>query len=122
MDITTYQKSTEKTAIYREGIKRSMENPALLELWCSVSYCTGKLNGESGEIAEEVFKALRDDDGFITQKRKEMLFKELGDVMWYVSQLCNELGFKLEDVMSHNLSKLQDRKDRGTLGGSGDLR
>jgi NTP pyrophosphatase (non-canonical NTP hydrolase) len=85
-------------------------------------YCVGKLNGEAGEIAEEVFKALRDDEGLITTPRQDKLFKELGDVMWYVSQICNELGFKLSEVMDFNLAKLADRQERDVLGGSGDDR
>ena len=122
MESHDYQKGTAQTAIYGEGISRAINHPGFLENWLRIAYCAGKLNGEAGEIAELVFKALRDDDGMIGVERDEALFKELGDVMWYVSQLCTELGFKLEDVMDFNLTKLQDRKDRGVLSGSGDNR
>lgn len=47
---------------------------------------------------------------------------EIGDVMWYVSQLCNTLGLSLEDVMEENINKLQSRAERNKLGGSGDTR
>ena len=42
--------------------------------------------------------------------------------MWYVSELCNDLGLSLEDVMQYNIDKLSDRKARNKLKGSGDTR
>lgn len=50
------------------------------------------------------------------------LRKELGDVLWYLSQLCNELDLDLGTIADGNLSKLLDRKSRGKLQGSGDDR
>ena len=54
--------------------------------------------------------------------KKEDLKKELGDVLWYVSQLASELGLEFEDIAQTNLDKLFSRMDRGVLGGSGDNR
>jgi len=93
--------------------------PTLGETLLRSAYLAGKLNGEAGEVAEEVFKALRDDLGIFTTERLVQIMKELGDVMWYVSQLCNELGLSLDDVMQLNLAKLQARKGLGKLQGSG---
>jgi len=42
--------------------------------------------------------------------------------MWYVAQCATELGVNFEDVVYNGIKKLQDRKERGVLGGSGDLR
>jgi NTP pyrophosphatase (non-canonical NTP hydrolase) len=47
---------------------------------------------------------------------------ELGDVLWYISQLATELGFTLEEIASMNIEKLYGRMDRAKLGGSGDNR
>jgi NTP pyrophosphatase (non-canonical NTP hydrolase) len=52
----------------------------------------------------------------------EDLALELGDVLWYVSQLASELGLGLDDVAQANLAKLEGRARRRTLGGSGDHR
>lgn len=51
-----------------------------------------------------------------------MLTKELGDVLWYLSQLADVLDLRLEDVAAKNIEKLQKRKDAGTIEGSGDDR
>ena len=53
---------------------------------------------------------------------KNDLIKELGDLLWQLSACCNELGVSLEDVAKDNLSKLQDRSDRGVIVGEGDNR
>jgi NTP pyrophosphatase (non-canonical NTP hydrolase) len=88
-------------------------------------YCSLKLNGEAGELAEHVGKAMRD-DGFgpepLTNARKELIIKELGDVLWYVSAIADGLGISLRDVAIGNLEKLKSRTDRDALRGSGDER
>src|ERR1700722_10421646 len=80
MDINQYQNDACSIAIYpgRNTIH-------------GIVYCALKLNGEAGEIAEKVGKALRDDHSTITPERREALLLELGDVMWYVANLANEL-------------------------------
>lgn len=105
-----------------------------------LAYIALKLNGEAGEIAEHVGKAMRDDDlmgtvGWVqpdgtsqsgpndlTGERRALLRKEIGDVLWYASAACNELGISLSEAMTENLQKLCDRTDRGALRGSGDDR
>ncbi len=67
------------------------------------------LNGEAGEVAEIIKKALfhgHDLD-------KEMLLKELGDVMWYVAVLADTLGLSLDEVGSENIAKLRRRYPDG---------
>ena len=78
--------------------------------------------GEAGEVAEKVAKVFRDELGHFTVESKQAIKKELGDVLWYVSALANELGFKLSDVAACNLEKLNSRAERGVLKGSGDDR
>lgn len=48
--------------------------------------------------------------------------KEMGDTIWYPSQICTELEISLDEAAQDNLIKLFDRKERGVLGGSGDSR
>ena len=53
---------------------------------------------------------------------KDALLKELGDPLWYITSLADDLGFTLQDVVNANVEKLTSRKERGVLKGSGDDR
>ena len=53
---------------------------------------------------------------------KELMIKELGDVLWYLNASAQELGITLADVAEQNIKKLLDRQNRGVLQGSGDNR
>lgn len=103
-----YQKKAAKTVLY----------PKELGLY----YVTMGLAGEAGEISNVVKKILRDDNKNLTQEKKEILKKEIGDVMWYIARICSELNLNLDDVMEANIEKLYSRMDRGVLRGSGDNR
>jgi NTP pyrophosphatase (non-canonical NTP hydrolase) len=80
------------------------------------------INGESGEIAEKVKKIIRDKNGEVSEQDKQDLAKEIGDVLWYLAVFADQLGVSLDDIAQQNLDKLQSRKKRGVLGGSGDNR
>ncbi len=56
------------------------------------------------------------------KESKDAIKFELGDVLWYISQLSSELGYELEEVANANLEKLNSRKIRGKIQGSGDDR
>ena len=78
--------------------------------------------GEAGELAEKLKKCLRDKDGQIAGEDHRLMVKEVGDVLWYLSAVCRELGISLEHAAKVNLEKVDGRHDRGTLHGSGDDR
>ena len=80
------------------------------------------LGGETGEVLEKIKRIFREDDGELTEAKREELKKELGDVLWYLSALCKELRLKLNDVAEENLRKLNSRKERNQISGSGDNR
>lgn len=80
------------------------------------------VNGEAGEIAEKLKKIIRDKKGNISESDKQELGGEIGDVLWYLATLAHHLGLSFEDIAEANLSKLQSRKKRGVIGGSGDNR
>lgn len=48
--------------------------------------------------------------------------QELGDVLWYLAMSADALGYSLSEIADMNLDKLRGRKERGTIGGSGDER
>lgn len=92
--------------------------------------------GEAGEVQGKVKKILRDDfdegdiedisiidvNHVVTPEKKTALIGELGDILWYLAQTATELDVDLEEIAVANLEKLNSRKDRGVLQGSGDNR
>lgn len=75
------------------------------------------IGGESGEAIEKVKKYAR--DGSIDV---DALVKELGDIIWYIVGLANLFDVSFDEILKDNVQKLQDRKKRGKLQGSGDKR
>lgn len=109
MNFNEYQKLSRETAVYPDVGKNFI-------------YPTLGLASEVGEISNKIKKALRDDGGLMTDQRKEVIKRELGDVLWYISQLSSELDLSLDEVAKLNIEKLKSRKERGVLGGDGDNR
>lgn len=135
-DFNIYQRIATKSAIYPgRGTMLGM------------SYVLHKLAGEAGEANEHFGKAQRDDELFslshaftdhevgvepekiivikmnaLTPERRELIIKEIGDVLWYLSALCNELGVSLSYIAAQNLRKLWKRTVENKLQGSGDNR
>jgi NTP pyrophosphatase (non-canonical NTP hydrolase) len=103
MDFKEYQKKAVEFAIYPEAYK--------------VIYPTLGLCGEAGEVAEKVKKQVRDGNF-----NRHEVAKELGDVLWYLANLANDIGYSLSEVAVMNVDKLQSRKDRDVISGSGDNR
>ena len=109
MDLNHYQQQARETAMY----PNLGNNPI---------YPTLGLSGEAGEVSEKVKKVMRDKNGVFDDDSRYQIVLELGDVLWYVSQLSSELGFDLEKVAIENLKKLSSRAERGKISGDGDLR
>lgn len=78
--------------------------------------------GESGEVQGKVKKILRDAGGVLTYETRAAIAHELGDVLWYIAQTCDEIKMPMEMVAAWNLEKLADRKARDKLHGDGDHR
>lgn len=80
------------------------------------------LVNEAGEVAGKVKKLFRDKGGVLADADREALTAELGDVLWYLAEVCTQAGINLADVADHNLVKLADRAKRGKIQGNGDNR
>jgi NTP pyrophosphatase (non-canonical NTP hydrolase) len=84
------------------------------------------LCGEAGEVAEKFKKLIRDkkvkDWVDIKPEDAEAIEKECGDVLWYLNRLLTLLGSGLGKAAEVNITKLESRKARGVLSGSGDNR
>jgi NTP pyrophosphatase (non-canonical NTP hydrolase) len=109
MNFTDYQTKSRKTAKYP-----SIGHPVI--------YPTLGLTNEAGEVAGKVKKIFRDKGGVIGDAEREALKGELGDVLWYLTQVCTELDLSFDDVAEHNIEKLYSRLERGKIGGDGDNR
>lgn len=101
LTLNAYQKAARRTAIYADKI-----------IYPALGLC-----GESGEVAEKIKKYLR--DGTLNDKE---VAKELGDVLWYIANLAEDLGYDLAEIADMNLEKLADRANRNVIKGSGDNR
>ncbi len=67
------------------------------------------LCGESGEVIDLVKKHLHQGH----ELDKEKITKELGDVMWYISEIAYSLDIDLETVLKLNIDKLSKRYPNG---------
>ncbi len=72
------------------------------------------LTAEGGEFAEIVKKISFQGKSYNADSRVHMA-KELGDVLWYVVQGCEALGYSLEDIIVMNVEKLTARYPEGAF-------
>lgn len=81
----------------------------------AIQEATLGLAGEAGEVCELVKKQTRGDGPMSRDK----LAKELGDVLWYIARLADLNGLSLGHIADLNITKLEARKQAGTIQGSG---
>lgn len=87
-----------------------------------IVYPTLGLVNEAGEVAGKIKKIFRDKGGQIAEADRQALKYELGDVLWYLTQICTELDLTLAEVATANVEKLLSRLERGQIRGDGDDR
>ena len=104
MNLNDYQILASKTAIYSDE--------------AALPYLSLGLCSEAGEFAGKIAKWYRKDNEFPF----EDVISELGDVLWFVSEMARLMEVELADVAIANIEKLADRQERGVLKGSGDNR
>lgn len=103
MKFDDYQQTIEKFAVYPREAQLT-----------AIAYLTLGLNGEAGEVAEQVKKAIRN-EGQITDERRAKILDEIGDVLWYAARLASEFGASLSDVAEQNVDKLEARRMQKNL-------
>ncbi|MFA6257063.1 MAG: nucleoside triphosphate pyrophosphohydrolase family protein [Candidatus Paceibacterota bacterium] len=110
MELNEYQKKALETATH--GEKYKIIYPAL------------GLGNEAGEVLGKIKKWIRGDDGEgeMSPERKSAIKDELGDVLWYIAVLADDLGLDLDAIARGNVEKLKSRKERGAIKGDGDTR
>ena len=95
MDFQAYQ----EMALTTDQVPRGSEEGIIVPLL--------GLAGEAGELLSEYKKHLR--DGAAHKLFKERVAEELGDLLWYLSNVASKFGLDLDDIAQKNLDKCRDR-------------
>jgi len=72
------------------------------------------MSAEAGEFTEIVKKIIFQGKP-VTEENLFHLKRELGDIMWYVSQACIGLDISIEEVIQMNFEKLSARYPEGAF-------
>ena len=89
------------------------------------------LQEEVGELSGKLKRYFRENEYDVSMEdcmvemSAELRFdmaRECGEVLWYLTAIASDLGYSLDEIASLNLEKLEDRKRRGRIKGSGDYR
>ena len=115
MDFNTYQKLAGKTDFHTSKKEKRIFGNLF-------AYPTFGITGEAGEMADKVKKIFRDHDGKLSPEMRHDLILELGDILWYMAKMARALGVTLDEVARRNINKINSRKKRGVIKGSGDHR
>jgi NTP pyrophosphatase (non-canonical NTP hydrolase) len=104
----TSQESKENSVFFeRLEYLKNKDFPTERLLTASVGMCA-----EAGEFTEVVKKIVFQGKE-PTEENIFHLKRELGDIMWYVSQACMGLGTSLDEIMEMNVDKLKARYPGG---------
>jgi NTP pyrophosphatase (non-canonical NTP hydrolase) len=97
MDIQEYTEHVKRLSFY-PNVGNNFVYPALA------------LGGEAGEVQNVLKKVLRDQDGVLLNENRRNVVDELGDVFFYAFALAAEMGVTVEQVLQHNVDKLNKRQ------------
>ena len=106
-----YQEFTQTTNYYPPW---AMRNCLILGLVSEAGEVAGKLK----KLHRGDYKAHFPDEVYF----EKVVIPELGDVLWYISELCNHMDVTISDVMAMNVQKLTKRLEADTIKGDGDDR
>lgn len=98
MNAADYQEQAARTQIDQPDF--DIPRHEMMAVWNALGFA-----GKAGDVAELIKK------GVFHRRRIDPveLEREIGDVLWYVSALCTNLGLDLDEIMQANLQKLKVR-------------
>lgn len=70
------------------------------------------LGEETGEVLGIAKRIIRSFEKDISATSREHLIEELGDVLWYLTAICNTCGTSLQEIWDYNVAKLEERYGR----------
>lgn len=131
MNLVEFQKKAHETAIYpkiyvlknptEDQIKRcNATGVDLVDI--SWVYSLISWQGEIGELSNKMKKIIRDDCFQISNEKLNDITKEIGDCLWYNAEFCTSLNMDMGVIAEENIHKLNSRKIRNVVNGSGDER
>ena len=65
------------------------------------------LMNEAGEVGGAFKKEIRDH-----VDNTELILDEMGDVLWYLTRLCDVYDIKISELMTNNIDKLFNRMSK----------
>lgn len=98
-------------------VKTVQHNDEPTPLAAELMYLGLGLAGEFGEVANQVKKIHRDDEGVLTGDRRAKILEEAGDGLWYLARVLSVCGISLTEVMDENVAKLERRLANDTIKG-----
>jgi len=115
MDFDTYQEKAHSTST--KVLLGPPGGPAVLWIYPAIG-----MAGEKGEIEEIIKKLIRDKHLGPTEEDLDKIMKELGDRLWYISEMATTMGISLNAIAELNIEKLASRYARNLIHGEGDNR
>lgn len=97
MEIKEYQEKAQRTLNTESSQKDTITN-----------MCLG-ISGETGEVIDMIKKHIFHGHEIDTYK----LEKEIGDVMWYLTNLATQFNLNMSHVLDTNIKKLENRYPEG---------
>ncbi|AQW20518.1 nucleotide pyrophosphohydrolase [Lentilactobacillus curieae] len=90
MDFNDYQKAANRTLMGKEQV---------------LTNCALGLTGEAGEVADLVRKYTFNSENL----DHDAIVKEMGDVLWYLSQIAEWADIPFDEVATDNINRLKQR-------------
>lgn len=116
MDMRTYQAQAVQTdqvpvATERPGADGGQSAPARAYHDASFIVPLLGLAGEAGGLLSEYKKYLRDGDAH--RLFEDRVTEELGDILWYLTNVASKFGLDLAEIAEANIAKVRGRWGRG---------
>lgn len=106
MDINEYQNQARKSNQISADASNSTLDPTIVVPLLGIA-------GEIGSLQAAYKKKIRDGDRY--SRFEADVSEELGDIMWYVSNLADKFHLKLSDILDNNIQKVYERWPNGNL-------
>lgn len=103
MRFQDYQEAAKRTAGHHDSYILKLANFAM------------GLAGESGELVDGLKKEMFHGRAMSNEHFEE----EVGDILWYLANLCSARGFWLHRIAENNILKLNKRYPKGFVRGGG---
>lgn len=94
--------------------------------YCGLAEECGELNGVVAKFIRKHLGRSHHELEFVPECKEEVeackkrIAGELGDVLWFVSEIATLNGLRITEIMEANIKKLTNRKNAGVIASSGE--